>query len=216
MLYVIIPVVLSYLLGSISFAVIFSRLFTKRDVREEGSGNAGATNVIRTAGLLPGLLTFLFDALKGFAACFFGKLIFNSFAVVGSVFDLSVYVAFLCGVFCMLGHIFPIFFNFKGGKGVAVAVGIFSVCCPMAIILGLTCFAVCLLISKIVSLSSLLATVTVVICSGIFYNKSAAFLPQIILAAIMGILVFLKHSENIKRLLKGEEKKIGIGGKKNV
>ena len=113
----------------------------------------------------------------------------------------------------MLGHVFPIFFRFKGGKGVATAVGIFAVCCPIAIILGLAVFALVLIISKIVSLSSLLATVTVVALSIVFYDKTASILPQIILSVSMGTIVFLKHIDNIKRLLSGTEKKIHVGRK---
>lgn len=213
----IIAVVLAYLLGSINFAVIFSKIFTKKDVREVGSGNAGATNVLRTAGLLPGILTFLFDALKGFVACFVGKLIFLSAAYNGGSFpygEYAVYLSFACGLFCMLGHVFPVFFRFKGGKGVAVAVGIFAVCCPLAIALGLAVFALTLIISKIVSLSSLIATVTVVVLSAVFCDKAASLLPQMILSASMGAIVFLKHTENIKRLLSGTEKKIHVGRKK--
>jgi len=216
MINAVIAIVLAYLIGSINFAVIFSKLFTKKDVRDMGSGNAGATNVLRTAGLLPGILTFLFDALKGFTACFVGKVIFLSAAYNGGSFpygEYAVYLAFACGLACMLGHVFPVFFRFKGGKGVAVAVGIFAVCCPIAIILGLSVFALALIISKIVSLSSLLATVTVVVFSAVFYDKSASLLPQIILSVSMGAVVFLKHIDNIKRLISGTEKKIHIGRK---
>ena len=207
-----IPVVLAYLIGSINFAVIFSKLFIKKDIREFGSGNAGATNVLRTAGVLPGILTFLFDAIKGFVACYVGKEIFLNSALPGDSFpynEYAIYLAFACGLACMLGHVFPIFFRFKGGKGVATAVGIFAVCCPIAIIIGLLVFIALAVITRIVSISSLCATVTVVVCAIIFYNRDASIIPQIILSVSMGTLVFLKHSENIKRLLKGEEKKLG-------
>ena len=123
-----------------------------------------------------------------------------------------IYGAYLCGAFCMLGHIFPIFFQFKGGKGVATSVGIFSICSPIAIISGLCVFAVTTLISKIVSISSLLATVTVVVLSIIFSDKTALLWPQALLAIIMGAMVFFKHKDNIKRLIAGNENK--IGGKK--
>ena len=128
-------VVIAYFFGSINFAVIFANAFLKKDVRELGSGNAGTTNVMRTAGFLPGALTFVCDALKGFAACFTGKMLF-----IHAYPDTIpwIYVAYMCGVACMLGHIFPIFFGFKGGKGVATSVGIFAVCCPIAIVIGLT------------------------------------------------------------------------------
>ncbi|MEE1006965.1 MAG: glycerol-3-phosphate 1-O-acyltransferase PlsY [Acutalibacteraceae bacterium] len=200
-------VVIAYLLGSINFAVIFANAFLKKDVRELGSGNAGTTNVMRTAGFLPGALTFICDALKGFAACFIGKAIFMY------IFPDTIpwiYVAYMCGVACMLGHVFPIFFGFKGGKGVATSVGIFAVCCPIAIILGLTVFAIMTLITKIVSLSSLIATVTVISLSIVFYNSEADIVLPAVLSIAMGVIVFLKHKENIKRLVKGEEKKIKV------
>ena len=204
-------VVIAYFLGSINFAVIFANAFLKKDVRELGSGNAGTTNVMRTAGFLPGALTFVCDALKGFAACFIGKMLF-----IHAYPDTIpwIYVAYMCGVACMLGHIFPIFFGFKGGKGVATSVGIFAVCCPIAIVIGLTVFALMVLLTKIVSLSSLIATVTVISLSIVFYNSDANIALPAVLSISMGAIVFLKHKDNIKRLIKGEEKKITVRRKK--
>lgn len=204
-------VVIAYLLGSINFAVIFANAFLKKDVRELGSGNAGTTNVMRTAGFLPGALTFVCDALKGFAACFIGKMLF-----IHAYPDTIpwIYVAYMCGVACMLGHVFPIFFGFKGGKGVATSVGIFAVCCPIAIIIGLTVFALMVLLTKIVSLSSLIATVTVISLSLVFYDSDANIALPAVLSISMGAIVFLKHKDNIKRLIKGEEKKITVRRKK--
>ena len=210
----IVTVIAAYLIGSINFAVIFAKMFLKKDVRELGSGNAGATNVMRNAGFWPGALTFLFDALKGFVASFMGMLVFEYiFKTTGDVWAHGIYGAYLCGLACMIGHVFPIFFQFKGGKGVATSVGIFAVCSPWAIVIGLAVFAVCLLISKYVSLSSILATVVVVICSIIFSDKDASILPQIILCLAMAFIVITKHKENIKRLLSGTESKIGKKGK---
>lgn len=205
------PVFIAYFLGSINFAVIFANAFLKKDVRELGSGNAGTTNVMRTAGFLPGALTFVCDALKGFAACFIGKMLF-----IHAYPDTIpwIYVAYMCGVACMLGHIFPIFFGFKGGKGVATSVGIFAVCCPIAIVIGLTVFALMVLLTKIVSLSSLIATVTVISLSIVFYNSDANIALPAVLSISMGAIVFLKHKDNIKRLVKGEEKKITVRRKK--
>ncbi|MGN1320567.1 MAG: glycerol-3-phosphate 1-O-acyltransferase PlsY [Acutalibacteraceae bacterium] len=211
-LFAVLIVVVAYLLGSISFAVIFSNHFIKADVRELGSGNAGTTNVMRVGGFLPGALTFLCDALKGFVACFAGKLVFERVFENGE--EWAVYGAFICGVACMLGHVFPIFFQFKGGKGIATSVGIFAVCCPIAIVIGLAVFAICVLLIKIVSLSSIIATFTVITLTIVFYNDSALFWPQAVLAIIMGVIVILKHSENIKRLIAGTEKKLTIRRKK--
>ncbi len=206
----------AYLIGSVSFAVIFSKIFTGKDVRDSGSGNAGATNTLRTVGVIPGLLTFLFDAVKGFAACYVGKTIFEYiFSSYQNEMFTPIYGAYLCCVMVMIGHIFPVFFGFKGGKAVACSVGTFAVCCPIAIILGLCGFAVSLIISKIVSLSSLIATVIVVgvsisyqfLAEDITYN----IIPVIILSLIAGYIVFIKHKGNIARLIKGEEKKIFSG-----
>ena len=149
----IVTVIAAYLIGSINFAVIFAKAFMKKDVRELGSGNAGTTNVMRNAGFLPGALTFVFDALKGFAACYMGKMIFE-YISIQTVSDWAspIFGAYLCGLACMLGHVFPFFFQFKGGKGVATSVGIFAVCCPIAIIIGLVAFALITVFSKYVSL----------------------------------------------------------------
>ena len=208
---VISAVIIAYLLGSINFAVIFANIFLKKDVRELGSGNAGTTNVMRTAGFLPGALTFICDVIKGFVACFIGKMLF-----IHAFPDTIpwIYVAYMCGVACMLGHVFPIFFRFKGGKGVATSVGIFAVCCPIAIVIGLTVFALMTLITRIVSLSSLVATVTVISLSLVFYDSEANIIIPALLSITMGVTVFLKHKDNIKRLVKGEEKKITVRRKK--
>lgn len=207
-------IIFAYLVGSVNFAVIFSKAFMKKDVRNVGSGNAGATNVLRSAGLLPGLLTFLCDALKGFIASYVGLKVFEYVSHFESgEWAMPAYGALACGLACMIGHVFPIFFQFKGGKGVATSVGIFAVCNPLAIALGLAVFALVLVLSKLVSLSSLIATVTVVAVSMKFYDLYAAFWPQAVLIMIMGVIIFVKHKDNIKRLISGTENK--IGGKKN-
>lgn len=210
MIYAVLSVVLAYLLGSISFAVILSKLFLKQDVRNVGSGNAGTTNVMRTGGFKLGAMTFLGDVLKGFISCFIGKYVFANVFENGK--EWAVYGAFLCGIACMLGHVFPIFFQFKGGKGIATSVGVFAVCCYPAIIIGLTVFAVGVWVTKIVSVSSILAAVTVVCCTMIFHfiNEPALFWPQAILSVLMGLLVIVKHGENIKRLINGTEKRLTI------
>lgn len=207
-------VILAYLLGSINFAVIFSKAFMKRDVREVGSGNAGTTNVMRSAGFLPGALTFLCDALKGFAACYIGKTVFEMISETKPD-EWGIIGAYICGLACMLGHVFPVFFKFKGGKGVATSVGVFAVCSPLAIAIGLAVFAVVTLTTKYVSLASLTATVVVVVCSLIFRLTDAPILPQLILSVAMGVVVFAKHGDNIKRLLSGTENKVGGRKKQN-
>ena len=216
-------VIAAYLIGSINFAVIFTKHFTKNDIRDFGSGNAGTTNVMRVGGLKPGILTFVCDALKGFAASLLGKYLFS--IIISSNPSLSwaypVYGAYLCGLVCMLGHVFPIFYQFRGGKGVAVSVGIYAVCCPKAIVLGLVVFALVTLLTKTVSIGSLIATVTVISLSVVFSNSpigifkteldsAASLLWQSVLSIGMGVTIILKHIPNIKRLFSGEEKKIKI------
>lgn len=206
----IITLIAAYLIGSINFAVIFSSIFMKKDVRELGSGNAGTTNVMRNGGFLPGALTFLCDALKGFAASFIGLKVFEYLShFVNGEWSMPIYGALACGLACMLGHVFPIFFRFKGGKGVATSVGIFYVCNPLAITVGLIVFAIVTIASKYVSLASILATVTVVSLSIYFYDYNASIYIQALLILIMGIIVIAKHSTNIKRLLNGTESKVG-------
>ena len=209
-IYAIVAVVVSYLIGSINFAVIFTKLFNHDDIRNYGSGNAGTTNVMRVGGIVPGTLTFLFDALKGFVACFIGKTVFSC---VNDSFSAEILLplsgAYICAVACILGHIFPVFFNFKGGKGVATCVGVFAVCCPIAIVIGLLVFAVVTLISRYVSLGSLIATVVVVVAATVFRTDDTSALVQIVCCFIMATLIFCKHGGNIKRLLSGTERKIG-------
>lgn len=210
--YAVLTVILAYLLGSISFAIILSKIFLKKDVREMGSGNAGTTNVLRTGGFKLGALTFLGDVLKGLVACIVGKLVFNCVFTNGD--EWAVYGAFICGIACMLGHVFPIFFQFKGGKGIATSVGIFAICCWPAMLIGITVFAVGVLITRIVSISSIFAAFAVVgstMAFSLIINDSALFWPQAVLASLMGVLVIAKHSSNIKRLLNGTEKKLTIG-----
>ena len=201
-------VIAAYFIGSVNFAVIFARAFLKKDVRNLGSGNAGATNVMRTAGFLPGILTFVCDALKGFLASYLGKLVFGLVMSSGIDWLNPIYGAYLCGIACMLGHVFPIFFQFKGGKGAATSVGIYAVCCPLAIILGLCAFA-------LVLLGSLAAALTVVVLSIVFFAGEGNIFVVAALSITMGIIVFAKHKDNIKRLVHGEEKKLTLGGEKN-
>ncbi len=211
----IITVIAAYLMGSVNYAVIFSKLFTRRDVREYGSGNAGTTNVVRVAGALPGILTLLCDAFKAIISCAAGKVIFDYIhTATESEWALPIYGAYLCGVACLLGHVFPIFFQFRGGKGIATGCGVFVICCPLGIAIALGVFILSMLCTRIVSVSSILATTTVVTLSLVWYDTNALFWPQAVLSIAMGVFVIYKHKDNIKRIIRGEEKKLTIGRKK--
>ena len=113
----------SYLLGSISFAIIITYIFTKKDVRDSGSGNAGMTNVLRTVGVLPAILTLLGDLGKAIAAIYVSRFLFSSLDIQNAA-QIGMYVG---GLFVLLGHIYPLFFKFKGGKGVLTCAGVFLV-----------------------------------------------------------------------------------------
>lgn len=208
---VIVAALQAYILGSLNFAVIISKIFAKKDVRNFGSGNAGMTNMLRVFGVLPGLLTFLFDVLKGFVACYIGKFVIFQYLSVQypeTKWYVPVYGALFCGIFCMLGHVFPVFFDFKGGKAVAVSVGIFFVAHWQSITIALGVFVLLLLITRIISVSSLTATVTVFVVTLLIPGSEGERWLVLLMTGIMCLIVFLKHTENIKRLIKGEEKPI--------
>lgn len=210
---IVIAALQAYVLGSINFAVIFTNLFTKKDVRDFGSGNAGMTNVLRVAGPLPGILTFICDAAKGAVACFIGRYIIFDYLVKNypeySECYLPIYGALFCGIFCMLGHVFPVFFQLKGGKAVAVSVGIFAIVDWRCIALALLVFVVVLLISRIISISSLTATISMPVWIVVFSrNTGEKIWVSVALTFVMVLIIYLKHTENIKRLIKGEEKPI--------
>lgn len=210
----IITIFAAYLLGSINFAVIFTKAFKKGDIREYGSGNPGTTNVMRVGGFWPGALTFIFDALKGYAACMLGKLMFAYVSGgMPSWWSAPYAGAYFCALACMIGHIFPLFFGFKGGKGVATSVGIFAVCSPISIVIGLLVFTAVTLISRYVSLGSLIATVVVITLATVFRNEYTPALVQVFCCLIMAGLIYYKHISNIKRLCSGKENKIKLGGK---
>ncbi|HHW46273.1 MAG TPA: glycerol-3-phosphate 1-O-acyltransferase PlsY [Clostridiales bacterium] len=203
---------LSYILGSISFAVIFSKLFVKKDVRDYGSGNAGMTNVVRVAGVIPGLLTLLFDVLKGVIAVLLARdLVFDYlFRTSEYAFLHPVYGAYLCGVCCLLGHFFPVFFRFRGGKGVATAAGIMLVIDWRVLACALTVFLIAFLITKIISIGSILAASSLPLFAFVFFdaNSGTNRVAVVLLAALLGAIVVAKHKDNIKRIIKGEEKPI--------
>lgn len=223
----ILPILLSglcgYLLGSISFAILLTRLFVKDDVRNHGSGNAGATNVLRVAGKKASAMTFLLDFLKCAASVVIGYFILLHFAgkygLDPSFARLGVYAA---GFMCIIGHMYPIYFGFRGGKGVVTT-------SAMMFMLDWRVFLICAVVffttffwKKIVSLSSVSAAVVYPFASFIItffvdYLSGGFGVSYVVMAtsvsALCGAVVVIKHRANIKRLLKGEEKPISF--KKN-
>ena len=181
----------SYLMGSIPFGLILTKLFLKKDIREIGSGNIGATNVLRTGNKIIGYTTLILDILKAVTPVIYVKFNFPEF----------LYIASLCS---FLGHVFPIWLKFKGGKGVATYVGIlFSINLIYGLFFGIT-WIIIFLISKYSSLASLVGSLSIPIYLIIFKEN------QILFFVIMFVLIFYTHRENIKRLKNKEENKSKI------
>ncbi|MDR2773109.1 MAG: glycerol-3-phosphate 1-O-acyltransferase PlsY [Elusimicrobiota bacterium] len=195
----IVYIVLSYLCGSIPFAYIFTKAFAGVDIRTVGSGNPGTTNVFRAAGKKVGSITFVADVLKGFVPVFFAVYI-----------DPSFIFAALIALTVIGGHMFTIFLNFKGGKGVATALGAFLALLPLPSIIAAGVFAIVFLSSGIVALGSMCAAIALVIAAIIF----AVGIEGIIFAAIVALIVIYKHKSNIKRIANGTENKFNVFGKK--
>jgi len=206
-------VVVPYLLGSISFAIVFSKGMHHDDVREHGSGNAGSTNMLRTYGVKAAALTFLCDFLKGVISALIGLIVMPYYTGF----------AYISALMCMLGHAFPVYYRFKGGKCVATFAGALLVLNPLVWILLLLCFVLIVYVSRFVSLAS-------VICAAAFpllinfipfititlENGNTAAVPPagIIASILMGALIIVLHRANIVRLWTGTESKISFKKKK--
>ena len=184
--------IISYLMGSIPFGFILTKIFLKKDIREIGSGNIGATNALRTGNKFLGYLTLLLDILKAVLPVIYVKL--NQPELI--------YIVSLCA---FLGHVFPVWLKFKGGKGVATYVGILF---AINIFLGLifcVSWSIIFLISRYSSLSSLIGSITIPIY--IFFSNQ---ISNVLFFGIMFVLIFYTHRENIKRLKNKEESKTKI------
>jgi glycerol-3-phosphate acyltransferase PlsY len=192
----------SYLIGSVSFAVLISRAFKLPSPYAHGSGNPGATNVLRTGNRVAALLTLIGDALKGAAAIIGSRLCFDEFGLTAEESELLLAIS-LVGVF--LGHIYPIFHRFKGGKGVATAVGGLI---ALSYTLGLAAILVWLIVAIVTRYSSLAAILSSVMCVLVAYfifDLNAVFYS----ICIVAIVLISRHSKNIRNLLSGRESKIG-------
>lgn len=193
-----------YLLGSINSAIIVSRLWQHDDIRKHGSGNAGATNMLRTFGKTAAALTTAGDILKAVLAVLLARAIFNLFTVT-LAFD----PGYIAGLFVLVGHIFPAYFRFKGGKGVMPALGIVLIVNPLAFAVMLVIALPILLIFRIVSLVSVLSAILLPIVTFVLGRlRHADPLAETLLTLSFSILVLYSHRENIKRLLSGTEKPI--------
>ena len=184
--------IICYLLGSIPFGFIFTKIFLKKDIRDIGSGNIGATNVLRTGNKFIGYITLFFDIIKAVIPVIYIKLNFPE----------SIYIASLCS---FLGHVFPIWLRFKGGKGVATYVGILFAINLFFGLIFIVSWLITFGLSKFSSLSSLVASISIPI-----YLLILTQFDQVVFFSIMFVLIFFTHRQNIKRLRNKEETKTKI------
>ena len=197
--------IISYLIGSISVSVLISTKIAGFDVREKGSGNAGTTNILRTMGKAAALFTLIGDALKGVIAILIAYLVGNIIKDIDK--SLLIQVA---GVFSIVGHTFPIFFGFKGGKGVATSLGVLLITNWQ---IGLIClvFALVLMaLTKMVSLGSVAAAILFPVLTIFISEHYLVPGSYLIYSIILAVMVIFNHRENVKRILAGNENKLNF------
>jgi len=195
--------VAGYLLGSIPNGYLLVRTFTQKDIRTLGSGNIGATNVARAGGKGLSAATFLLDTLKGSLAVFLGLYINLQFNGISG--DVTSVAPVIAGVAALLGHVFPVWLGFKGGKGVATGLGIFLVPVPRAALLALAIFTAIFLVTRIVSLASILACCSMPVLAFWLANVHPVPAAAVVEFVAIPLIIIAKHHENIRRLLNGTE-----------
>lgn len=199
----------AYLLGSIPTAVWTGKWLHNTDVREHGSGNAGATNVIRVLGWKTGIPVLLIDLAKGWLATMMP--VFLDAAEPGTAMLTNLQIA--AGLFAITGHIFPVFAGFRGGKGVATMFGVLLALQPLLTLLCMGVFLIVLIITGIVSVSSMIAGIAFPVFLFLLFNTPSSVFK--IFSIIVAIALLLTHRKNIGRLLRGEEKKLSFSGNKD-
>lgn len=200
-------VVAGYLLGSINSALIVSRLANGGDIRTHGSGNAGTSNMIRTYGKAAGLFTAAGDLLKTVAAVLLARAAFSLASA-----DPGLDPAYIIGLFVLVGHIYPVFFRFKGGKGVMPAVGVILMADPLAFVILLAIAAAAFLLTRTMSIVSLTGAATLpptILALGLLRSENPLY--PVLMTLAYAAIVFFAHRENIARLRNGTEKKIRPG-----
>jgi len=187
----------AYLLAAIPFGYLIYRARSGRDIRAEGSGNIGATNVMRRAGLAAGIATLLLDAAKGYVAVWLAARLSGG----------APWVIAAAAVAALLGHTFPVYLRFRGGKGVATALGVFAALAPRSILLALVVFAITLAAFRYVSLSSIVASAAFPVLVLLLDSPQR---PVVLGAFACAALIIVKHSSNIRRLLAGTENRLRL------
>lgn len=232
-LYIFLFIVISYLVGSIPNGYIIGKIFRKIDIREHGSNNMGATNIARVMGKQYAAIVFILDAFKGAAVIIFVRILMSydlKFGMeLGKVFinnNLFIYIYPLYGIFAVLGHVYPVYLKFKGGKAVATGVGAAMAMAFLIGLIGIFVFLIVFLIFRYASLASLYGTATVFILMMFYdiflakeifvfaydyhHNNWLIYLLEYTSILIMGIIIFLRHRSNLKKLAEGKENRFEI------
>jgi glycerol-3-phosphate acyltransferase PlsY len=194
----------AYLLGSIPTGYLLMRLFRHEDIRQAGSGNIGATNVLRSGGKILGAVTFLLDMLKGCSAVWLGGYLGGLLMPQTSRYDAQA----LAALIAVLGHVFPVWLRFRGGKGVSTGFGVFLAATPWAALAAISVFFLVILISHYVSLASILGSASFPLFAWLFVKDGR---PPFFIAVefAVALLIIVKHHQNIRRLIAGTEARLG-------
>lgn len=187
--------IMGYLIGNISPSYLTGRIFGKLDIRDYGSGNAGATNVLRVMGWKFGIPVFILDLLKGLATVALGSWLGGESGAAAAAFGV------------VIGHDAPVFLNFRGGKGIAATTGIFLYLFPVPALAAVLIFVLIIWFTRMVSLGSLVFVTAMMV----YTLASGQSVPMACLAIALAVFAVLRHSENIKRILRGEENKLKLG-----
>ncbi|PKN80458.1 MAG: acyl-phosphate glycerol 3-phosphate acyltransferase [Candidatus Cloacimonetes bacterium HGW-Cloacimonetes-1] len=195
------PLIAAYLIGSIPMGFLMGKLFFKSDIRTSGSGNIGATNALRSFGVVAGVIVLLLDAAKGFLAVYIAKTLFPDVTPI----------IILTGAMVVIGHVFSLFLRFRGGKGVATAAGVFVALSWLPLLLALMVFILMTSLTRYVSVGSILGAISLqifTIIQSILQNSSDVYL--VLFTSLIVLLIVLKHQSNLSKLIAGNENKISF------
>jgi len=192
-------IVIAYLIGSISIGYLFARWFKGVDIRKLGSGSAGATNISRLMGFKVAVLVLILDAIKGFITIYLALFLLGKNLLAGE------WIVMLCGIAVIAGHNWPLYFNFKGGRGAATMLGVFLALMPLPTLIAFIIVSIIIALTRYVSLGSIAGAIAVPIAILITDKPSEYFY----FGLIISIIIIYQHKENINRLLRGKEAKLG-------
>ena len=201
--------VLSYLVGSLNYSIITSEVFAGIDIRSKGSGNAGSTNMLRSFGWKAGVITLLTDFMKAFVATLATRLLFTMYLP-----SYATLAAAVSGFFCAVGHCFPLYFGFKGGKGVAVGAIMILMTDPRCFAVAVSVFLILVLLTRFVSLGSTMGAVSFPISYALILGiNGTKGIATFVFTVILAVMVLILHRKNFARIFKGTESKISFSKK---